>query len=76
MHLTSLSDMSYLLQALLGEPGGFLTKARLSRYDEKRNDPTVPDALSGLSPYLHFGHLSPQRAAMEASKRKAVHKVR
>lgn len=42
------------LQALAGDKG-FLSKARLARYDEKRNDPTVPDALSGLSPYLHFG---------------------
>lgn len=48
---------------------------RLRRYDEKRNDPTVPDALSGLSPYLHFGQLAPQRAAIEAAKCKSVHKV-
>jgi deoxyribodipyrimidine photo-lyase len=25
-------------------------------------------ALSGLSPYFHFGHLAPQRAALEAKK--------
>ena len=57
-------------------PKGFLgSKARLARYEEKRNDPTVPDALSGLSPYLHFGHLSPQRAAVEAARNKAVHKA-
>jgi deoxyribodipyrimidine photo-lyase len=31
--------------------------ARLPRYDEERNDPGA-DATSGLSPYLHFGHLS------------------
>ena len=61
-------------QALSGDKG-FLTKARLSRYADKRNDPTVPNALSGLSPYLHFGHLSAQRAAIEAAKCKAVHKV-
>ena len=62
------------VQALSGDKG-FLTKARLSRYAEKRNDPTIPNALSGLSPYLHFGHLSAQRAAIEAAKNKAVHKV-
>lgn len=62
------------MEALSG-PKGFLTKARLSRYDEKRNDPTAPDALSGLSPYLHFGHLAPQRAAIEAAKCKAIHKA-
>jgi hypothetical protein len=64
----------HAVQALSGEKG-FLTKARLSRYAEKRNDPTIPNALSGLSPYLHFGHLSAQRAAIEAAKNKAVHKV-
>ncbi|PRW61487.1 CPD photolyase isoform B [Chlorella sorokiniana] len=62
------------LEALKGEKG-FLTKTRLSRYDEKRNDPTVPDALSGLSPYLHFGQLAPQRAAIEAAKCKSMHKA-
>ena len=51
----------------------FLTKTRLSKYESKRNEPSVPTALSGLSPYFHFGQLSPQRAALEASKlRKAA----
>ena len=31
--------------------------SRLSRYAEHRNDPD-DEAVSGLSPYLHFGHLS------------------
>ncbi|KAL4446362.1 hypothetical protein ABPG77_003169 [Micractinium sp. CCAP 211/92] len=62
------------MEALAGDKG-FLSKARLSKYDEKRNDPTVADALSGLSPYLHFGHLAPQRAAIEAAKHKSVHKA-
>jgi len=31
---------------------------KLDRYDEDRNDPTL-DGGSGLSPYLHFGQLSP-----------------
>lgn len=53
----------------------FLTKARLSKYADKRNDPSIPDALSGLSPYLHFGQLAPQRAALEAAKQKVVHKA-
>jgi len=34
----------------------FLTH-RLPRYDEHRNDPE-DEAASGLSPYLHFGHIS------------------
>ena len=61
------------LKALMG-PQGFLTKSRLSKYATKRNDPTVPNALSGLSPYFHFGHLSPQRAALEASKLRSTYK--
>ena len=50
----------------------FLTKTRLSKYATKRNEPSVPTALSGLSPYFHFGQLSPQRAALEASKLRKV----
>jgi len=45
-------------------------KGNLSRYDQDRNDPTI-DGQSGLSPYLHFGHLSPQRAAYAALSAKA-----
>jgi len=33
-------------------------------YDENRNDPTK-NALSNLSPYFHYGHLSSQRAILE-----------
>lgn len=62
------------MEALNG-PKGFLSKARLAKYSDKRNDPSIPDALSGLSPYLHFGQLAPQRAALEASKQKSVHKA-
>ena len=36
----------------------------LAGYDEGRNDPTK-DALSNLSPYFHFGHISPQRVALD-----------
>lgn len=36
----------------------------LDGYADCRNDPSH-DCQSGLSPYLHFGHLSPQRAALE-----------
>jgi len=61
--------------AALRALASFLTKARLAKYADKRNDPCVPDALSGLSPYFHFGQLAPQRAALEASKNKAVHKA-
>lgn len=33
-------------------------------YSKKRNDPSL-DCTSNLSPYFHFGQLSPQRAALE-----------
>jgi deoxyribodipyrimidine photo-lyase len=38
----------------------------LTVYDTKRNDPTV-NGQSGLSPYFHFGQLSPQRAALDVA---------
>ncbi|KAG2489952.1 hypothetical protein HYH03_011582 [Edaphochlamys debaryana] len=53
----------------------FLSPARLSLYDTKRNDPAMPKALSGLSPYLHFGQLAPQRAALEAAKHRTKFKA-
>ncbi len=40
------------------------TGIRLDSYHEDRNDPTK-NAVSGLSPYLHFGQLSAQRVAYE-----------
>ena len=39
-------------------------KEKLARYPEDRNDPNR-DGQSNLSPYLHFGQLSPLRAALE-----------
>lgn len=33
-------------------------------------------ALSNLSPWLHYGQLAPQRAALEAAKLRSKHKVR
>lgn len=44
----------------------FVTE-RLHRYGEARNDPNM-HGQSGLSPYFHYGHISPQRAALEALK--------
>ncbi len=40
---------------------------RLSIYHASRNDP-VCRGQSGLSPYLRFGHISPQRAALETER--------
>jgi deoxyribodipyrimidine photo-lyase len=39
-------------------------KQRLAAYAADRNDP-VKNGQSNLSPYLHFGHLSAQRVALE-----------
>ena len=45
---------------------GFIDK-KLSAYAERRNDPNV-DAVSGMSPYLHFGQISPLYIAIEVKK--------
>ncbi|KAL9267876.1 Deoxyribodipyrimidine photo-lyase-like protein [Drosera capensis] len=52
-------------EMLMGSEEGFLSK-RLKGYATDRNNPLKPRALSGLSPYLHFGHISAQRCALEA----------
>ena len=44
-------------------------RKRLPYYDEQRNDPTK-GMQSDLSPYLHFGQISPQRVALEVSYHK------
>ncbi len=41
---------------------------RLDRYAEERNEPDA-DAASGLSPYLHWGHLSVHRVFRELADR-------
>ena len=45
---------------------GFIN-SKLEKYDETRNDPTL-DGQSDLSPYLHFGQLAPQQAALQVEK--------
>ncbi len=40
---------------------------KLSKYDELRNNPVL-DYQSNLSPFLHFGQISPQRVALEVSE--------
>ncbi|XP_034650866.1 deoxyribodipyrimidine photo-lyase-like [Drosophila subobscura] len=47
---------------------------RLGKFNDKRNDPTV-DALSGLSPWLHFGQISAQRCALEVQRFRSQHKA-
>jgi deoxyribodipyrimidine photo-lyase len=42
-------------------------KNKLAAYAEARNDPSL-DAVSGLSPYLHFGQISPLTVALAVKK--------
>ena len=44
-----------------------LLNQSLNNYDVRRNDPNK-NALSNLSPYFHYGHLSSQRAVLEIKK--------
>jgi deoxyribodipyrimidine photo-lyase len=41
---------------------------KLARYAELKNDPNA-DCLSGMSPYLHFGQISPLFIALEVAKK-------
>jgi deoxyribodipyrimidine photo-lyase len=43
-------------------------ETRLHRYAAEKNDPTK-EALSNLSPYLHFGQISATRVALEVRRR-------
>jgi len=46
---------------------------KLRMYDTQRNDPTI-DGQSNLSPYLHFGHISAQRIALDVQASHAPRK--
>ena len=39
----------------------------MAGYDDGRNDPTK-NHLSNLSPFFHYGHIAPQRVALEITK--------
>ena len=39
-------------------------KSSLVNYNEHRNDPNL-DKLSNMSPFFHYGHIAPQRVALE-----------
>ncbi|XP_053965017.1 deoxyribodipyrimidine photo-lyase-like [Anastrepha ludens] len=49
-------------------------KKRLRIFSDKRNDPTI-NALSGLSPWFHFGQISVQRCVLEVMKYKSKYKA-
>jgi deoxyribodipyrimidine photo-lyase len=46
-------------------------ESKLDRFPELRNDPTL-DYLSHISPYLHFGQLSPLYIALKVSKTRSL----
>ena len=48
-------------------------KDKLDRFPELRNDPTV-DSLSHMSPYLHFGQISPLAIALEVTRKNGLAK--
>ena len=48
-------------------------QTKLDDYDDKRNDP-MEDCQSNLSPYLHFGQISPLYIALEVMKTKSAGK--
>jgi len=48
---------------------------KLGAYPEQRNDPSK-DALSNLSPYLHFGQIAAQRVALEVNRSEAPRHAR
>ncbi|MDW7671366.1 MAG: deoxyribodipyrimidine photo-lyase [Bacillota bacterium] len=53
----------------------FFLNEKLHRYGNERNDP-FKNAVSGLSPYLHFGQVSAQRIAVEVMKESVPSKHR
>ncbi len=61
----SVREVDWLMpgEAAAKEAVGRFLKEGLQDYDEKRNDPNL-DGQSNLSPYLHFGHIAPQRVAL------------
>lgn len=48
---------------------------RLSRFPDLSNDPNE-NVLSNLSPYLHFGHISSQKAALEVENSEVSEEVK
>ncbi len=61
----SVSEVDWILPGE-GEARKMLNafKKKIKSYAKDKNDPNK-DALSNLSPYIHFGHISAQRVALE-----------
>jgi len=65
----SVQEVDWLMpgEAAAKEAVDRFLKEGLQDYDQKRNDPNL-DGQSNLSPYLHFGHIAPQRVALLVNK--------
>jgi deoxyribodipyrimidine photo-lyase len=68
----SVPEVDWLLpgEAAAMEKASLFLKKGLHAYSQKRNDPNL-DGQSGMSPYLHFGHIAPQRLALLVNASKA-----
>ncbi len=51
-------------------------RRRLAAYPEARNRPEIARGSSGLSPYLHFGHLGPRAVALAVRRSRAPEKAK
>lgn len=66
---TSVAEIDWMIPgeaAAWSHMRGFIP--RLKSYGEQRNDPSVDNGVSHLSPYFHFGHLSVQRVLLEIKR--------
>jgi deoxyribodipyrimidine photo-lyase len=81
--LVARCEIDHSVQPVSAFPGGadqaekrlkrFL-RDKLRRYSTQRNQPSA-DATSGLSPYLHFGHISSLQVALAVREFAAEHKL-
>ncbi len=81
--LTAECEIDHSLKPSLDHRGGSVAAERvlshflennLSRYARERNEPSA-HATSGLSPYLHFGHISALDVALQTRAYAAEHKL-
>ncbi len=65
----SITPLSWIIPGAKAAKGmlSLFIENKIEKYDSDRNDPTK-DVQSNLSPYLHFGHISSQRIALEIEK--------
>lgn len=68
MTIDEVPDVRPGYKAACAQLEDFCTK-RIKLFSEKRNDPTI-NALSGLSPWFHFGQISVQRCVLAVREHK------